>query len=67
MEFLANESSKGGEVLMRPMALVGHLNGMFAVVMAVALACSDELSELGVIWFAPLCSFWQLGCQAHCR
>ena len=57
IEFLMNELSEGDEVLMRPMALAEHLNGLFAAVMSVALACSDELSELGAIWFAPLCSF----------
>ena len=48
-EVLANESSEGDEVLMRPMALVEHLNGLFAAVVAVALSCSNEPSELGVV------------------
>ncbi len=65
--FRANELSEGGEVLMRPMALVESLNGLVAAVMAVALACSDELLELGVVWFAPFFSFWWLRCRAHCR
>jgi len=38
MEFLADESSEGGEILMRPMAVVEHLDGPFAAVTIVALA-----------------------------
>ncbi len=49
MEFLVNESSKDGEVLMRPMVLVECLDDLFAAVMVFALACGNELSELGVV------------------